>query len=68
MEVSGQLHSFTVGETASATHGTGGCAGLIDGLDDLGKRKLFRPSRESNDDSSIIQPIALFTIRTELFS
>jgi hypothetical protein len=64
MEESGQFHSVTVGARPIATHRTRGYAGL---RDDLGMQKYFRPSRESNNDISIIQPIALFTTRTELF-
>jgi hypothetical protein len=48
---------FTPGERATVTHWIGGWVGLRTGLDDMKKRK-FRPYRDSNSDSSAVQPVA----------
>jgi hypothetical protein len=59
MGVSGQLHApaaFTPGDTAPGTHCVGGWLGLRADLDVMEERKISCPWRESNPDSSVVQP------------
>jgi hypothetical protein len=48
---------FIAGETAPGTHFIGGWVGPRAGMDSMEKRRIFYPFRESNPDSSFVQPI-----------
>jgi hypothetical protein len=48
---------FTLGETAASTHYKGGWVGPRARLDFMEMRKIAGPSRESNPDSSVVQPV-----------
>jgi hypothetical protein len=60
MEVNCQFHALAAlisGEISPGTHCTGGWVGPKTNLDAMEKRKIFGPCRESNSNSSAIQPV-----------
>jgi hypothetical protein len=65
MEVNGQLHPpavLTSGERAPSSHSVEGWAGPRAGLNIMEKRRIYCPYRESELDSSVVQPVTDWAI------
>lgn len=67
LDEAAQTNRFNHGETDRVTHSVGGCMSPREGLDTVTK-KNFLPLYETNLDSLVVHPAALFAIRWyELF-